>query len=94
MEKASKSLLSVEELGLPMAPVMHEFRPRCRTEEDGVLVIYITDMYDVLKTEDYSSFKMVFSLTIKNPTDYLKTPTTLEARIQDSDSNTIRAISN
>jgi len=60
MEKATKSLLSTEDLNLPKAPVMHEHSPRCRTEEDGVLTIYITDMYDVLKTEDYATFKMIF----------------------------------
>lgn len=94
MEKATKSLLSTEDLNLPKAPVMHEHSPRCRTEEDGVLTIYITDMYDVLKTEDYATFKMIFQLFVKNPVDYLKGSTTLNARIQDSDSNTIRAVSN
>jgi len=68
---------------------MSTTEPACTSSTDGYLSIVIADEKDILTSTDWATFKMVFRMTVTNPTDYIVGPCTIGFSIADPNSNTL-----
>ena len=68
---------------------MKTTEPSCSSDTNGVLSILITDAKDILTSTDWATFKMVFRMTVTNPTDFIKDPCTIGFSIADPNSNSL-----
>jgi Cu/Ag efflux protein CusF len=71
---------------------MDNVKPDNFINEKGKLTIKIENENDSIKSTDWSGFKMIFSINVENPSNYITTGTTINAIIKAQESNRVYAI--
>lgn len=73
-------------------PTMNTVAPTCSFDSNGVLTIAITDEKDILTSTDWTTFKMIFTMSVTNPSDFIKDPCTVGFAIVDPYASTQLAL--
>ena len=73
-----------------MVNLLNNVKPSCRAK-DGVLSIDITDISDVIESDDWVQFRMIFRMNVQNPIDYIVDKCTIGFKIVETMTNSIIA---